>query len=88
MSSKYKWAARAAVLGLSTTALIAMSGGSASAAGSTCIPQGPHRPDGPITTLLRPIIGDAGYNNGLLPLGDTSFFITGTLDLVVCPLLP
>jgi hypothetical protein len=87
VTSKHKWAARAAVLGLSAAVLTGVSAGSASAAGSTCTPPG-QRPSGPITTLLRPLIGDAGYNNGPLALGGAIFAVTGALDAVVCPLLP
>jgi hypothetical protein len=87
VTSKQKWAARAAVVGLSASALIGVSTSSSSALGSTCTPPG-SRPSGPVTTLLRPIIGDAGYNNGPFGLGDEPFFITGTLDALVCPLLP
>lgn len=87
MTSKHKWAARAAVVGLSATVLVGLSTGSSSALGSTCTPPG-QRPSGPVTLALRPIIGDPGYNNGLLPLGDSIFAVTGTLDAVVCPLLP
>lgn len=88
MTSKQKWAARAAVLGLSATVLVGVSSGQASALGSTCTPPGPHRASGPVTLLLRPIIGDAGYNDGLIPLPEVIFAVTGTLDAVVCPLLP
>ena len=87
MSNKHRWAARAAVLSLSATALVGVSAGTASAAGSTCTPPG-QRPSGPVTLLLRPLIGDPGYNNGAIPLGDAPFAITGLLDAVVCPLLP
>ena len=87
MTTKTKWAARAAVLTLSATAVVGVGAGSAEAAGSTCTPPG-HRPSGPVTLLLRPLIGDAGYNNGMLPLGNLPFGITGILDAVVCPLLP
>ena len=87
MISKHKWAARAAALALSVTAIVGVSAGTAEAAGSTCTPPG-SRPSGPITDLLRPLIGDAGYNNGLLPLGNAPFGITGVLDALVCPLLP
>lgn len=87
MSSKHKWAARAAVVGLSATVLTGVSAGSADALGSTCTPGG-QRPSGPVTTWLRPLIGDAGYNNGALPLGNTPFVVTGILDAIVCPLLP
>ncbi|MFL6062707.1 MAG: hypothetical protein ACJ72E_15875 [Marmoricola sp.] len=90
MSSTKKWAARGAALGLAATALTGVmtaSAGSASALGSTCTPPG-QRPHGPITTALRPIIGDAGYNDGIIPLPEGIFAVTGTLDAVVCPLLP
>jgi hypothetical protein len=87
VTSKHKWAARAVVLGVSATVLTGVTAGSASAAGSTCTPPG-QRPSGPVTLALRPLIGDPGYNNGALPLGDSIFFVTGTLDAVVCPLLP
>lgn len=85
--ASYKWAARAAVLGVFATIVVGVSSGSASALGSTCTPPS-QRPSGPVTTLLRPLIGDAGYHNGLLPLGDAPFAVTGALDAVVCPLLP
>jgi hypothetical protein len=87
VTSKQKWAARAAVLGLSATVLVGVTAGPSAALGSTCTPPG-QRPSGPVTTLLRPLIGDAGYNSGPLGLGDWPFGITGTLDAVVCPLLP
>jgi hypothetical protein len=87
LTSKSKWAARGAILALSATILTGVSAGTASAAGSTCTPPG-QRPSGPVTLLLRPLIGDAGYNNGLLPLGDAPFGVTGLLDAIVCPLLP
>jgi hypothetical protein len=87
VNSKHKWAARTGILVLSATALIGVSASSSSALGSTCTGGG-QRPGGPVTLLLRPVIGDPGYNNGLLPLGDGIFGVTGTLDLVVCPLLP
>jgi hypothetical protein len=91
VTSKRKWAARAAVLGMSASVLVGVSvgaAGSASAQGSTCTPPGPNRPSGPITLALRPLFGDPGYNNGALPLGDTPFIVTGLLDSVVCQLLP
>ncbi len=87
MTSKQKWAARAAAVALSATVVTGVGTGTASAQGSTCTPPG-HRPSGPVTLALRPLIGDAGYNNGLLPLGNLPFGITGILDMVVCPLLP
>ena len=86
MTSKRTWAARTAVLAMSATVLVGVSSGSASAAGSTCTPQGPHRPDGPITTLVEPLFGLPGYPS--TPLGDTPFVVTGLLDTLICPLLP
>jgi len=90
MTSTKRWTIRAAVLGIGATALtgaMTITSGSASALGSTCTPPG-QRPSGPVTLALRPIIGDPGYNNGILPLPETIFAVTGTLDAVVCPLLP
>ena len=85
MTSKQKWAARAAVVGLSASALMGVSTSSAEALGSTCTPPG-QRPSGPITTLLAPLLGWPGYPS--TPLGDAPFAVTGALDAVVCPLLP
>ena len=87
MTRRLRIAARAAALILFGTMLIGVGAGSASAAGSTCTPPG-QRPAGPVTLFLRPLIGDPGAYNGALPLGDGVFAITGTLDAVVCPLLP
>lgn len=87
MTTKRTWAIRAAALCLSATAVVGVSAVPASAAGSTCTPPG-SRPTGPVTDLLWPLIGDAGYNNGVLPLGNLAFGFTGLLDMVVCPLLP
>lgn len=86
MDSKRRWSARALVLGMSATLLVGLGAGSASAAGSTCTPQGPHRPDGLFTTLLAPVFGLPGYPS--TPLGDTPFLVTGLLDTLTCPLLP
>lgn len=87
MASKQKWAARAAVLGISASVLVGVSAAPSSAAGSTCTPPG-QRPSGPITLLLRLLIGDPGYGGGILPLGDVPFPVTALLDAVVCPILP
>jgi len=87
VTSKRTWAARGAALALSATVLTGVGAGTAEAQGSTCTPPG-QRPSGPITLLLKPLIGDAGYNNGPLGLGDAPFGITGILDMVVCQLLP
>ena len=84
MNTKKKWAARAAVVGLSATVLVGVNTGSASALGSTCTPGG-SRPSGPVTTLLIPILGEPGYGG---PFGDAPFALTGLLDALVCPLLP
>lgn len=86
MSSKRKWAARAAVLGLSASVLVGISPGSAQALGSTCTPPGPFRPEGPVTTALSPIFGWPGYPT--TPLGDLPFQVTALLDAVLCPVLP
>lgn len=86
MTSKKKWAARAAVLGLTATVITGMSTSSASALGSTCTPPGPFRPSGPVVTLLSPLLGDPGYPK--TPLGDSWVPIVATVDAVVCPLLP
>ncbi len=85
MISKHKWAARAAVVGLSATLLTGVGLSSANAAGSTCTPPG-QRPNGPVTTLLEPLLGSPGYPTSLL--GNAAFAVTGVLDQVVCPLLP
>lgn len=87
MTSKQKWVARAAVLGISASVLVGVSAAPSSAAGSTCTPGG-QRPSGPVTLLLRPLIGDPGYGGGALPLGDVPFPFTALLDAIVCPLLP
>ncbi|GAA3651567.1 hypothetical protein GCM10022237_09270 [Nocardioides ginsengisoli] len=85
MTSKQRWAARAAVVGMSASVLVGVGAGTAQAAGSTCTPPG-SRPSGPITTLLAPLLGSPGSPK--TPLGDAAFALTATLDAVVCPLLP
>lgn len=88
-----KWAARGAAVALTASVLTGVgvaTAGSSSALGSTCTPPGPHRPSGPVTLALRPLIGDPGYNNGALPapLATSLLIVSGVLDPVVCQLLP
>lgn len=93
MTSSYTWAARAAVLGMSGALLVGVGAGSASAAGASCFTQpGGARPNGTITTLLKPVLGSPYGFPGSQPLGYSPFAVTGTLDLVVdgliCTLSP
>lgn len=85
MTTKKKWAARVAVLGLTATIVTGLDTGSASALGSTCTPAG-QRPSGPLVNLLSPLFGDPGYPK--TGLGDGWVPLVATVDAVVCPLLP
>lgn len=85
MTTKKKWVARAGVLGLIAAMITGVSAGSASALGSTCTPGG-QRPSGPLVNLLSPLLGDPGYPR--TPLGDSWVPVVGTVDAVVCQVLP